>query len=92
MKTTTLIANAALAATLLSGIAHAGPVAPQPNKEKCYGVALAGHNDCAAGAGTSCAGTSRANYQGTAWRYVDKGSCVHIKTPHGMGSLTPAAR
>ncbi|CAN5270963.1 DUF2282 domain-containing protein [soil metagenome] len=56
--------------------------------EKCYGVAKAGHNDCKAGAGTSCAGTSKADYQGNSWKNVAKGTCVTIKTPKGMGSLT----
>ena len=43
--------------------------------EKCYGVALAGKNDCAAGPGTSCAGTSTVDYQGNAWKYVPTGEC-----------------
>ena len=47
-------------------------------KEKCYGVALAGKNDCAAGPGTSCAGTSTTDYQGNAWKFVDKGACVSM--------------
>ena len=47
-------------------------------KEKCFGVALAGKNDCAAGPGTSCSGTSTINYQGNAWKYVSKGSCVSM--------------
>ena len=57
--------------------------------EKCYGVALAGKNDCAAGPGTTCAGTSKTDYQGNAWKQVAKGSCTTIKTPKGMGSLQP---
>jgi uncharacterized membrane protein len=57
--------------------------------EKCYGVAKAGQNDCKAGAGTTCAGTSKADYQGDAWKHVAKGTCVTMKTPTGMGSLTP---
>ena len=61
-------------------------------KEKCYGVSLAGQNGCAAGPGTSCAGTSTRDYQGNAWKYVDKGSCTSIKTPKGNGSLTPVRR
>ena len=56
-------------------------------KEKCYGISMAGKNDCAAGAGTSCAGTSKMDYQGNAWKYVAKGSCTTIKTPTGMGTL-----
>ena len=85
--------NLALAAAVVSALgaaaAHAGPVAPQPNKDKCYGISLAGKNDCAAGAGTSCAGTSKVDYQGNAWKYVAKGTCTKIKTPRGFGSLTP---
>lgn len=57
--------------------------------EKCYGVAMAGKNDCKAGAGTSCAGSSKADYQGDAWKNVPKGTCVTMKTPKGTGSLTP---
>lgn len=58
-------------------------------KEKCFGVALAGKNDCAAGPGTSCAGTSTVDYQGNAWTYVDAGTCLTIETPNGKGSLEP---
>jgi uncharacterized membrane protein len=57
--------------------------------EKCYGVALAGKNDCAAGAGTTCAGTSKVDYQGNSWKAVPKGTCETIKTPKGTGSLKP---
>ncbi len=57
--------------------------------EKCYGVALAGKNDCAAGAGTTCAGTSKVNYEGNRFKEVAKGTCTSIKTPKGAGSLTP---
>jgi uncharacterized membrane protein len=56
--------------------------------EKCYGVALKGQNDCFAGAGTSCAGTSTVDYQGNAFKLVDKGTCTTISTPKGNGSLT----
>jgi uncharacterized membrane protein len=55
--------------------------------DKCYGVALKGHNDCAAGAGTTCAGTSKADYQGNGWKYVPKGTYETMETPDGMGSL-----
>ena len=58
------------------------------NEEKCYGVALKGQNDCAAGA-HSCAGTSTIDYDGQSFKLVPKGSCVTMKTPTGMGSLTP---
>jgi uncharacterized membrane protein len=57
--------------------------------EKCFGVALKGHNDCYAGAGTTCAGTSMVNYQGNAFKLVAKGTCTTISTPKGHGSLTP---
>ncbi len=84
-------ATAALAAVfaLSAGVSIAAADAPKKETEKCYGVAKAGQNDCKAGAGTSCAGTSKADYQGDAWKAVAKGTCVTIKTPKGMGSLTP---
>ena len=59
--------------------------------EKCYGVSLAGKNDCAAGPGTTCAGTAKVDYQGNAWKAVPKGTCTAMKTPKGNGSLTPKA-
>ena len=57
--------------------------------EKCYGVALKGQNDCYAGAGTSCAGTSTVDYQGNAFKLEAKGTCTTMQTPKGAGSLTP---
>jgi uncharacterized membrane protein len=59
--------------------------------EKCYGVAKAGKNDCYAGAGTTCAGTSTADYQGNAFKLVPTGTCTQITTPKGHGSLTALA-
>ena len=56
--------------------------------EKCYGVALKGQNDCAAGPGTTCAGTSKIDYQLNSWKLVPAGTCASIKTPNGHGSLT----
>ena len=50
---------------------------------------MAGKNDCAAGPGTTCAGTSKVDYQGNAWKNVPAGTCATIKTPKGTGSLTP---
>lgn len=58
-------------------------------REMCFGVALKGHNDCKAGAGTTCAGTSTVNYQGNAFKLVPSGTCKTIKTPKGHGSLKP---
>jgi uncharacterized membrane protein len=86
------IAIVGAAAALVSTAGVAGPVKPQPNKDKCFGISLAGRNDCAAGAGTTCAGTSKRNYQGNAWKYVAKGTCASIKTPKGNGSLKPIVR
>ena len=88
--------NATLAATLalaVTGAALAAPASAQtkPAMEKCYGVSLAGKNDCKAGAGTSCAGTSKTNYQGDAWKLVKAGTCTKTKTPKGFGSLSPKA-
>ncbi|MEW6341860.1 MAG: DUF2282 domain-containing protein [Paraburkholderia sp.] len=59
--------------------------------EPCFGTALKGQNDCYAGAGTTCAGTSSEDYQGNAFRLVPKGTCVSISTPKGPGSLSPKA-
>jgi len=56
-------------------------------KDKCYGIALSGENDCKAGAGTSCEGTSTVDFQGNAWTYAPKGSCEFIVTPDGPASL-----
>ena len=83
--------TAALAATLALGISASAAHAQQPKMEKCYGVALVGKNDCKAGAGTSCAGTSTRNYQGNAWKLVKAGTCLSIKTPKGNGSLSAKA-
>lgn len=84
------IALAAFAVLGLSTAAAGVSVAKEkPAVEKCYGVALAGHNDCKAGAGTTCAGTSKVDYQGNAWKNVPAGTCTSIVTPNGNGSLTP---
>jgi uncharacterized membrane protein len=85
-------ASVALAAGITAGLTMTPAAAQSGGKEKCYGVAKAGKNDCAAGPGTSCSGTSTRDYQGNAWKLVNKGSCVKIKTPKGNGSLTPIKR
>jgi uncharacterized membrane protein len=72
-----LVIAGALAAAL-SGIAS---VASAQEKEKCFGVALAGQNDCAAGEGTTCAGTSKVDYQGNSWKYVPAGTCLTMELP-----------
>ena len=89
MKLQTTAITAIALAALAAGAANAQDkgVPIKGEKEKCYGVSLAGKNDCAAGPGTTCAGTSKVDYQGNAWNYVAKGSCTTIKTPKGTGSL-----
>jgi uncharacterized membrane protein len=79
----------ATALTLLATQPAAAQMGATEGKEKCYGVSLKAQNDCAAGAGTSCAGTSKVDYQKDAWKYVPKGTCETIKTPHGTGTLKP---
>ena len=93
MTARTLTLGALALAALTSGAAMAqtdamksGEIA-KPAMEKCFGVSMAGKNDCAAGPGTTCAGTSKMDYQANAWKYVPAGTCTSIKTPKGMGSM-----
>ncbi len=87
----------ALALAVAAALAAHAAQADQP-QEKCFGVALAGQNDCASGAGTSCAGTSKVDYQGNEWKLVPKGTCLTLNLPKRMdgtdrtGSLTPLSR
>ncbi|WP_420568125.1 DUF2282 domain-containing protein [Thalassovita sp.] len=74
--------TAAVAGALAAALtAQTTTTAHAMEKEKCYGVSLAGKNDCAAGPGTTCAGTSTVDYQGNAWTLVDAGSCMNIELP-----------
>ena len=82
-KTLTALAFGAMAA----GAMAADDSGKKVEREKCFGVSLAGQNDCAAGPGTSCAGSSTKDYQAKAWTLVAKGTCTSIKTPNGMGTL-----
>ena len=94
VNTTLTALAAALVATATASAAHAGTTAAPAKNEKCYGVALAGKNDCKAGAGTSCAGTSTVNYQGNSWKYVKAGTCVAMGgtlTEHA-GNAAPAKK
>lgn len=68
-------AGLALAMSAALTIAASPAAAQSADKEKCFGVALKGKNDCAAGPGTTCAGTSKVDYQGNAWSLVPKGTC-----------------
>jgi uncharacterized membrane protein len=70
LKKAVLVGAITAAALMASTTAQAGE-----KMQKCYGVAMAGQNDCAAGAGTSCEGTSTLDYQGNAWKYVPAGTC-----------------
>ena len=85
-QTKSLAIAGALAAVLsaqLTAPAHAAD-----EMEKCFGVSLAGQNDCKAGAGTTCAGTSKVDYQGDAWKLVPVGTCTTMDLPEGrMGSM-----
>lgn len=90
---TLTVSSLALAGALATALATiAQPAAAQSTKEKCYGVSLKGQNDCAAGPGTTCAGTSKVDYQGNAWALVSKGTCTTTATPFGPGSLAPIKR
>ena len=92
-KTNNTLAAASLAIVLGTAMTiAASPVAAQQmaDKEKCYGVAMKGKNDCKAGPGTSCAGTSKIDHQGNAWSMVPKGTCektMSKTSPTGMGQL-----
>ena len=87
---------AGVVAGLFASVAHAAPLtqaeataAVAAHKEKCYGVALKGQNDCAAGPGTTCKGTSTIDFQGNSWKFVQHGTCTSIKVPGGKtGTLT----
>lgn len=89
------MANTTTNAALIAGsiaLAFAGAGTFQPAeaagaKEKCYGVSLAGQNDCAAGPGTTCAGTSTVDYQGNAWTLVPAGDCAKYGAPDQVASF-----
>lgn len=94
-KTTTTQQFAALALAVSLGAAFTAPAVAQDkaamaDKEKCFGVALKGKNDCAAGAGTTCAGTSKVDHQANAWSLVPKGTCektMSKTSPTGNGQM-----
>lgn len=103
MSTRSTVSAAFLAsafAAALSSFAAAAPLteaegkaAMDAGKEKCYGVSLAGMNDCAAGPGTTCQGTSTIDFQGNAWAFVPGGTCTAIMAPGDrMGSPEPLTR
>jgi len=91
MSTRSTVSAALLAAavsTALASVAFAAPLteaeakaAMEAGKEKCYGISLAGMNDCAAGPGTTCQGTSTVDFQGNAWTFVRGGTCASVEVP-----------
>jgi len=95
IQTRAMLPAFALAAALGSVLAVSAPVANAGEKgaaakEKCFGVALAGKNDCAGGPGSSCAGTSKADYQANAWKHMPAGTCsktMSKTSPTGYGQL-----
>lgn len=90
LSTQTAAATLAMALGTALALAPSVAAAQSADKEKCYGVAMKGKNDCAAGPGTTCAGTSKVDHQANAWSYVPKGSCEKMASttsPTGMGML-----
>ena len=88
--TTTRFSAVALALALGAVFVTLPAAAQSADKEKCFGVALKGKNDCAAGAGTTCAGTSKVDFQGNSWSLVPKGSCEKTSSktsPTGFGQM-----
>lgn len=92
-KTIALTAASLAAAALMASTPSLAADGMSASMEKCYGVALKGRNDCKAGPGTSCAGSSKVDYQGDAWKHVADGTCVKqggTLQPH-KGNARPAA-
>ena len=81
---TVLAASSLLGVLALAAAANAGPVAQPNGSEKCYGVAKAAKNDCAAGV-HSCAGQATKDFDKTGYVYLPKGACAKL----AGGSLTP---
>ena len=89
-KTIKGLSAAAVAGAFVTAVAAIGGQASAAEMEKCYGVSLAGQNDCAAGS-HSCAGTSTVNYQGDSFKLVPTGTCTTMKRGDSNlhGSLEP---
>jgi len=92
--TTRTLSAAALVLALGSALSmttvSSANAADNSNMEKCFGVAMKGHNDCAAGAGTTCAGTAKMDYQANSWKFVPKGTCTTTESktsPTGFGQM-----
>jgi uncharacterized membrane protein len=100
MSVRTAFSSLILAGAVSSALAAVAAAAPLTkaeedaaigaHKQQCYGVALKGQNDCAAGPGTTCQGTSTVDFQGNSWKFVQAGTCESIVLPNGKhGSLKP---
>lgn len=90
MSMTKSVFLAGVVATAMVGGSLEAEAQERRPQERCFGISLAGHNDCAAGPGTSCAGTSTRDYQGNAWTLVPRGTCTTIDSPTsptGKGQL-----
>ena len=71
----------AIASAVVAAVAGTATITHAGTKEKCFGLSLAGQNDCAAGPGTTCASSSTVDYPGNAWTLVDEGTCMSIELP-----------
>ncbi len=93
MTTCTKLTSLAVAGALASAVSLASAPAQAANDmEKCFGVAKAGQNDCAAEGSNSCAGTSKVDFDPHGWKLVKKGTCttISVTLPDGKarnGSL-----
>ena len=104
MSMRSTVSSAILAGAVTTALASMAAAAPLTEAEvkakmdagltdKCYGVALKGQNDCAAGPGTTCQGTSTVDYQGNAWKFVKAGTCMTMELPDGRkGAPEPLTR
>ncbi len=84
MKKNSVAVATAVSSLIVLGASMAATPALAGDKEKCYGVAAAGHNDCAT-KNSSCAGTAKMDAQGDAFVALPKGLCEKL----AGGSLTP---
>ena len=88
-----MMKTVAVAGAVAAALSAHATTASAAEKEKCFGVAMAGANDCAAGPGTTCAGTSKVDYQGNAWKLVASGTCETMEPASGKkGSLAALKR
>lgn len=89
-RNTAVLVGAAMAASVAGSVVGTTTIAhAQEGMEKCYGVSLTAKNDCAAGPGTTCAGTSKVDYQGNAWTLVPAGLCENAEF---WGKVLPGDR